>query len=269
MLLVIGRNADASSACPDVTGRYSISGFSSALGDTLDMLHARQAGFSDSGIELHGAVDGTLSVGVKSGRISAWSNGPVAVLSEGKDFDCTGGALVFHPHPSASRKADDGAFYSGSSRVSLSRGGGDLAINVRFSGSQRTTLYSYDSANVSIPRFGTRTTLNDTIRWGPYTEPVEPVVVKVPKGELDVRGLLTSSVVGNVIMGWVSTEKTGVEVTFNAPHSDDIEPFEQRLHAAGIDYRMKRPPIWTNGAYYLVLVIQPPHGTTGSDDRGH
>jgi hypothetical protein len=131
-------------------------------------------------------------------------------------------------------------------------------------------LYSRDSANVSIPRSGTRTTLKDAIHWPAYTDPAPVVATPItPTAELEVRNLLTAQVLGNVTMGWVSTEKDGVEVTFNAPHSDDIGSFEDRLRNAAIDYRMKAAPIWTNNAYYMVLVIQPRHDEAQAAGRGN
>jgi hypothetical protein len=259
LMVAISGGATAADRCPDVSGRYSVTGFGTALGDALETLHARQAEFLDSGVELHGAADGDLGVGVKSGSTGAWSTSPVVVLRKGKDFDCKDGAIGFRPDTDTHRKTDDGTRYSGASTVSLSAQGGQLVINVSFSGSQRISLYSYESANVSIPRLGTRTTLKEVIRLPAYAEPVVPVVAKpvTPTAELAVRNQLTTRVLGNVIMGWVSAEKDGVEVTLNAPHSDDIAPLEERLRAAAIDYRIKQAPIWTNGAYYLVLVVQP------------
>jgi hypothetical protein len=238
----------------------------------LATTRASQAGFQDSGIELHGAVDGDLTVGAKSGRTGAWSTSPVLVLRKGQDFECEGGVLVFRPYTDTSRKADDGTWYAGVSTISLSpQAGGQHAIDVSFTGSQRTTLYSYDSANISIPRLGTRTTLKDAIRLPVYSDPVAPVVDTpvTPQAELEVRRLLTASVLGNVRMGWVSTEKNGVEVTLNAPTSDDIGPFEDRLRDAAIDYRMKAAPIWTNNAYYMVLVIQPRHDAPRTAGQGN
>jgi len=269
-LLAIGPRAYAASACPDVSGRYTITGFGKTLGDALATMRASQAGFRDSGLELHGVVDGELTVGVKSGRSGGWSKSPL-VLRKGTDFECEGGAVVFHPHTDTSRQGDDGNWYAGESTVSLSpQASGELAIDVSFTGSQRITLYSYDSANVSVPRLGTRTTLKDAIRLPPYTDPA-PVVATpaAPAAEREVRELLTARVLGNVMMGWVSTEKDGVNVTFNAPTSDDIGPFEERLRNAAIDYRMKAAPIWTNNAYYLVLVIQPRRGESRAANSGN
>jgi len=103
-----------------------------------------------------------------------------------------------------------------------------------------------------------------------YTDPAPVVATPVaPAAEFEVRELLTARVLGNVRMGWVSTEKDGVNVTLNAPTSDDIGPFEERLRNAAIDYRMKAAPIWTNNAYYLVLVIQPRHGEPRAANNGN
>ena len=117
-LLMIGSRAYAASACPDVSGRYTITGFGKALGDALATMRASQAGFQDSGLELHGVVDGELTVGVKSGRSGVWSKSPL-VLRKGTDFECEGGTIVFRPHTDTSRQAD-GNWYAGLSTVSLS-----------------------------------------------------------------------------------------------------------------------------------------------------
>jgi hypothetical protein len=260
LLLVTRGHAMAADPCPDVSGQYSVTGFGKALGDVLQALQAEQAGFRDSGVELHGAADGELTVGVKSGSTGVWSTRPVVVLQKGKDFDCKGGALLFHPVADTSRKTDEGTWYEGASTISLSAGGhGELVIDVSFTGSERISLFSYESANVSVPRLGTRTTLREAIRWPAYSDPVPPVAKSSGEsnGVADVRAQLTSAVLGNVILGWVGAGAAGVEVTLNAPHSDDIARFEERLRVASINYRITTAPIWTNNAYYMALEIQP------------
>jgi len=249
-------SAIAAHPCPDVSGRYSVTGFSDALGEAMEVMQARQAGFLDSGVELHGATDGELTIGVKSGSSGVWSTSPVAVLIKGHDFDCKDGSLVFRALADTHRKPDDATWYKGASTISLSAHGGELAIDVSFTGRQRISLFSYESADISIPRPGTRTTLKDAIRWPAYAEPV--VVAPVPPtAEDSVRGLLTSQVLGNVRMGWVGTGAKGVEVTFNAPQGDDVAPFQERLRAASIDYTITVAPIWSNNAYCMELLIQP------------
>jgi hypothetical protein len=258
LLVAIGTRAHAAGPCPEVSGQYSVTGFGKALGDVLEAMQARQAGSRDSGVELHGAADGELTIGVKSGSTSHWSTSPVVVLQKGKDFDCKEGALVLHPHMDTSRKTDDGTWYGGASTISLSPKGGELAVDVSFTGSQRMSLYSYESANVSIPRPGTRTTLKDSILWPVYSEPTPPATTTPtePTVVLAARKLLTAHVLGNVMLGWVSASAGGAKVTLTVPHSDDVTRFEERLRAASIHYRITTAPIWTNNAYYMALEIQ-------------
>jgi hypothetical protein len=257
-----GNAADASTTsrdCPDLSGRYSVAGFSTALGDALKTLHATQAGFLDSGVELQGPANGELKVGVKSGHTGAWSSRPVAVLRDGQDFDCKDGSLVFKSAvASTHRKTDEGKWYEGSATIALSSLGDDeLAIHVNFTGSERITLYSYDSANVSVPRLGTRTTLRDAIRWPAFAdsdsmakvEPAEPVEV------LDVRKMLSAAVLGNVQVGGIKPSGNEVLATLRAPRSDDVTRLEDRMRAASIGYEAKVEPIWSNNAYYMEFLI--------------
>ncbi|MBK7012356.1 MAG: hypothetical protein IPH43_06595 [Xanthomonadales bacterium] len=188
LLAIVGwshlASAAGASGCPEVSGRYSIKGTGdrnwTALTEVLAALHATEAGYLDSGIELSGAADGTLSVGTKSGRLGHWSTQPAVVLHAGTDFECQNGRLVLSaPVTKATRKTDAGKWYEGVATASLSQGtNGELSISVRFTGSERISLYSYDSANVSIPKPGTRNTLTDSLaclsirtltRWHPVS----------------------------------------------------------------------------------------------------
>ncbi|MBK6376382.1 MAG: hypothetical protein IPF61_05280 [Xanthomonadales bacterium] len=180
LLAIVGwshlASAAGASGCPEVSGRYSIKGTGdrnwTALTEVLAALHATEAGYLDSGIELSGAADGTLSVGTKSGRLGHWSTQPAVVLHAGTDFECQNGRLVLSaPVTKATRKTDAGKWYEGVATASLSQGtNGELSISVRFTGSERISLYSYDSANVSIPKPGTRNTLTDSFSLPVYSD---------------------------------------------------------------------------------------------------
>jgi hypothetical protein len=249
----------ASRACPDVSGQYSVAGFSTALSDALQILHATQAGFLDSGVELQGVANGELMVRLKSGHTGAWSSQPVAVLRETRDFDCINGALVFKtPVASTHRKTDEGKWYEGSATISLSALGKDqLAINVSFSGSERITLYSYESANVSIPRPGTRTTLRDTIHWPAFAESdsLAPAKPAEATAVIDVRKLLSVAVLGNVRIGGLKLDGDAVVATLKASRSDDVVRLEDRLRAASIGYETRVEPIWSNNGYHMEFLI--------------
>jgi len=209
----IATAATTAAACPDVSGRYNVIGHGSGLVDALAAMHAEGAGFLDSGVELAGAADGTLTVRTKSGRSGSWSSRPDAVLRAGTDFSCSGARLTFSaPVANASRKTEENKWYEGKSTVSLSRlADGALSVDVRFTGSERIVLFSYESANISLPEPGTRTTLGDSYLWPVFSDtfsltPAEPVM---PEAERLVRARLTSQVMGNVRLGGLKLSADG------------------------------------------------------------
>lgn len=263
--------ASGGTTCPDISGRYSVKGAGSARSDALVALHATQADYLSGGIELSGARDGTLSVGIKSGISDPWSTRPAAVLREGTDFECAGGWLVLTtPHKKATRKTDEGKWLEGQATTSLSRvANGELAIAVRFTGIERISLYSYESANVSIPKPGTRTTLGDTYRWPTYsdTESLAPTAPAIAEIVRDTRERLTSVVLGRVMLSGLKPDGDGVLATLRATRSDEIVAFEDRLRAAAIPYETRVAPVWSNNTYYLELLIRPAGANGGSTTR--
>lgn len=258
-------SAVGASGCPDVSGRYSVKGTGdrnwTALTEALAALHATEAGYLDSGIELSGAADGKLSVGTKSGRLGHWSTRPDAVLRAGTDFECQNGRLVLSaPVAKATRKTDEGKWYEGVATASLSRGAnGKLSISVRFTGSERISLYSYDSANVSIPKPGTRNTLTDSFSLPVYSDTdslasSQPVISGI---ERDTRQRLAPEVLGNVAINGLQPSGDGALAMLTVARSDDVVAFEDRLRAAGIRYETRAEPSWWNNAYHMELLIRP------------
>ncbi|HET9031989.1 MAG TPA: hypothetical protein VFN25_03690 [Dokdonella sp.] len=224
-------------------------------------MQATEAGYLESGIELSGAADGTLSILIKRGRLGDWPTRPVAVLHAGTDFECQGGRLVLStPVKNAARKTDEGKWYEGEATASLARGAnGELSVGVRFTGSERISLYSYESANVSIPKPGTRTTLSDSFRWPVYSDtdslaPVEPVISKI---ERETRQRLTPQLYGSVVINGLKPSGDGALVVLTAFSSDDVVAFEDRLRAADIRYETKTEPSWWNNAYHMELLVLP------------
>ena len=258
-------SAAGASACPDVSGRYSVRGTGSgtwtALTDVLAAMQAKEAGYLDGGIEFSGATDGTLSVWTKSGRLSHWSTRPAAVLHAGTDFECQSGRLVFiAPVKNTTRKTDEGKWYEGEATASLSRGAnGELSIAVRFTGSERISLYRYDSADVSIPKPGTRTTLTNSFSWPVYSDaeslaPIQPVISKI---ERDTRQRLTPQVLGNATLIALKPSGDGALAILNVPRGDDVVAFEDRLRAADILYETQVEPSWWTNKYRMELLIRP------------
>lgn len=250
--------------CPDVSGRYSViatgAGTWTALTDALAALHAREAGYIDSGIELSGAADGRLSVRTRSSRSDSWSTHP-AVLHAGIDFNCQSGRLLLvAPVKNTSRKTDEGRWYEGESTASLSRASnGELSIAVRFTGSERVSLYKYESADISLPKPGTRTTLTSSFRWPVYSDavPLEPVQPAVPDIVRETRHRLTPEVLGNVVLAALKPSGEGALASLTMSRSNEVVALEDRLRAARIRYETRVEPAWWNNAYHMELLIRP------------
>lgn len=261
----------ATPGCPDVSGRYSVTGLGPARSNALAAMQASMADYLDSGVELSGAVDGTLAVWTKSGSSGSWSTQPTAVLRAGTDFECVGGRLILsRPVLNATRKTEEGKWYQGEATTTLSRiAGGELSIAVRFTGSERISLYRYESANVTIPKPGTRTTLTDIYRWPAYsnTDSLATTPPAVPEVERAARQLLTPQVLGNVVLAWLKPSGDGILVTLKVPRSNDVEAFEDRLRAASIAYETREGPIWSNNAYHMELLIRPAGAVAGLASR--
>jgi hypothetical protein len=147
--------------CPTFATRVQIAGDGSARADALNALNAGGAG--QTGSEL--MLDGSAATGVGVWFRADGGNRPRRpdlVLQHGTDFTCDTGWLVFARTVDAYRRIDE-QWYEGRSTVRLRpavNGGVDIAV--AFTGSQRTTLYSYDSARISIPKPGTRRMIAET-----------------------------------------------------------------------------------------------------------
>ncbi|MBL0164965.1 MAG: hypothetical protein IPP82_15310 [Xanthomonadales bacterium] len=98
--------------------------------------------------------------------------------------------------------------------TSLSRAGnGELSISVRFSDSERISLYSQESVNVSIPKPGTRSTLTDSYHWPAYSDTdslasAMPVISQAVRG---TRQRLTPIMLGNVRLAGLEPSLGGTD----------------------------------------------------------
>ena len=136
-----------------------------------------------------------------------------------------------------------------------------LTLAVRFSGSQRTTLYQYDSARLSLPTPGTGIMLNESFRWPDISEPAPPSTASAipapePKDVAIARKRLTS-LVSPLILAGLSSAAGGVQATFKAPKSHDVARFEERLRDAGIGYVVRAQPVWSANLFHFELLILP------------
>lgn len=259
-----GAQASAAQACPDLSGHYRVDGFGPVLGDALDALDLRMAGFTDSEVKIGGRAEASLQFWIRSGGSSPMAIQPSRTLTRGVDYDCTGGAVVLKRKVSASRNTDEG-WLEGNATVRLVRSGSGLGLASEFSGRQRTTIYSYDSARISVPKLGTARTLVEAIRWPNISEarPASETYVEVPKSApvVAMQRMLDASLLGGVNLGGLHDSGGGVLASLNAPRAEDILAFEDRLRDAGIAYRVKHAPVWSNNGYSMQLLF----AAAGSD----
>lgn len=246
----------AAQDCPDLAGHYRVDGFGPVLGDALKVLGLQMAGFTDSEVKITGRTDTALNFWIKSGKSSPMSTQPTRTLTQGLDYVCAGSSIVLKGTASASRQTDQG-WLEGQSTVSLSRSGKGLGLATSFRGRERTTIYRYDSARVSIPMLGTAQTLGDAIRWPHISEPKPVEYVPIPESASvqTLRRMLTPSLLGSVNLGGLQDSGDRVLASLNAPRDVDVIAFEDRLRDAGIAYDVKRAPIWSNNGYSMQFLF--------------
>ena len=248
----------ASSDCPDIRGHYRVDGFGPVLGDALEALGLEMAGFQDSEVKVTGDGVNVLAFWIKSGASSPMSGKPVVVLKRGADYDCAGGVVTLKRKVQASRQSSEG-WLEGESTVQITRAGSGLGLGAAFRGGQRTTVYSYDSARISIPKLGTTQSIGAGIRWPGIDEPrpVSITYVAPPESKQvkTARQMLTSSLLGNVNLGGLEEKGEQVLASLNTQQSDDVVAFEDRLRAAGIPYRMTREPVWSSNSWSMQALI--------------
>lgn len=257
--------ASATQDCPDLAGHYRVDGFGPVLGDALKVLGLQMAGFQDSEVKITGRTDTALQFWIKSGKMSPMSTQPTRTLTHDLDYVCAGSSIALKGKASSSRQSDEG-WLEGESTVSLSRSGTGLGLATSFHGRQRTTIYSYDSARVSIPKFGTAQTLGGGIRWPNISEPRPAEYVPIVESDAvqAMRRVLTTSVLGGVNLGGLQDSGDRVLASLNARNSDDVLAFEDRLRDAAIAYQVKRAPIWSNNGYSMQFLFGTSTGDTNA-----
>lgn len=250
--------------CPDLSGRYRVIGEGPALDDALKALHARPTDPRRIVLQLESVSDGELSVAIVS-TASGYRSAQPNSLQLGTDFECRSGSLIFIPLADVGRKSDEVTTYEGTSSVAVSRvPNGELAITVEFNGGERATLFSYDSARISVPKPGTRTTIRDTLRWPEADDSAIEAITQEPPEESrevrDIRQLLTDAVLAGVSVGAIVPKQGGALVSFRVSTSAELYRFEERLRAASIVYETVREPIWSNSMYFMDFLIRPSDG---------
>lgn len=250
--------------CPDIAGHYWVDPSGEMFVDAINALGLGRGLFR--GAEVRFASRGGTGYDLFVKPASGTPMSPVAAvtLTHGVDYVCRDGWIELTKAVPASRKRERG-FYEGTATVRLRKGNlSGLALAARFTGGERTTIYQYDSARISVPRMGTNVRSEGAIRWPDISEPPPPVPVErqpeAPEAPavLEARRRLTHPVVGPIVLGPFTAQADGVQAIFNASRSEEVAMFEERLRQAGIGYVVKQQPVWSNSGWRMVFLLPPP-----------
>lgn len=274
-LIVATLPALAAPACPALAGRYRI------LGSGPAMVEARQA------LALDGTFGDAVDLVIEAtpdGRVLTLSQrlptdpdrwlGARRTLSQGAEFVCADGSVVLGRRVPASRRTE-AAYLEGHTELRLRPGGGGaLALELRFQGGERSTLYAYDSARVSVPKPFTGRTLVDTLSWPPSADtPLPPpprsaVAERAQRAVEQADDALRSrlrELIGRSMLGVIRDEPGGLRVQLRAMRTEDVVDTEDRLMASGLAFEVAREPQWYNGAHHSEILVRP--GLGGPERR--
>lgn len=256
LLCIFSSNfAYAKKQCPDLNGSYTANIVNPVFIDLSKSLNFSLFNISSGEIEVSGNTNSKLTFIWKEK-----SQSPITVtdLKFNKDYKCDKGWIVFSSKVPASRNNVPGLYY-GNSILKLSKDDlyDGLKIESTFSGHEDITLFSYDSAHISISKFWGKKKLSNTIilDTAPNNSskreinPDSEIVVKV-------RKMFTDTVLNGIILAGLDEQASGVLVTLNAFKKSDVQSFETRLKNANINYQFKTEPIWTNNSYFLELLVK-------------
>ena len=254
------------SACPDLSGHYRVAEFGDINNDVLQALSSRMAGFLDSEVRFGQGVGKDWELFIKSGASGRFPSRPSVTLRHGTDFACRDGWVELITPVRTNRKTEQG-WFEGQSVVLLNRASPKgLRLTVRFSGSQRSNVFQYDSARLSLPVPGTGMRLNEAIRWPDVSEPAPTRIDNTPPAPeapavAQTRQRLSASMLGQVILTGLKPDAQGVRASLKATQSNQVAAFEDRLRSAGMGYRVMRQPLWSNNAHEFELLILPAGST--------
>lgn len=263
----------AAASCDHIVGHFRVGSASEIRGDVLQAMRAISAGFTDSEIQIESVAYQGLKIWIKSGSTGIMptsTSNPSVVLQYGTDIECKNRSIQVLRPIEATRNID-GEWYEGKTTIRLNvDASGQFVASVDFKGKQRTTLYSYDSARVSIPKWGTGRSQVDSIAFEKYSVRAtmpgpssgERKAIEVRNAakaghEDDARQLFSHNMLGNVRLGWVESQGDSVVTTFTASSAEDMQALQDRLQAASIRFEVKTKPIWTNNSYYMRLFVWP------------
>lgn len=256
-----GTAAAAELPCRPLDGDYLVVGDGQARGDSLQALQAERAGFIDSQIRMRTDADGSLLLWFKSGAGEPFPAQASRRLNLGTDLECRNGWWqVLRPATGTWRRLDD-RHLEGSSRVALARGqDGQLNLHVQFAGRERSTLYAYDSARISIGIPGTASSVAERLSWpDPTRQPAPPPAPTAPAPEpaalRELRNQLTRVLPAGVQLVALDASGSQASAQFKASRSEHVVALEDALHRAGIGYRARREPGWSGDGWHIDLQL--------------
>lgn len=259
-LLYSAAAVQALPGCPDVSGRYRVAGEGPEVGEALALLGVHGGFGKETDLQLKSVGDGSvLSLGVVPARDPEALPAQPRTLSRGAEFDCRDFAVVLRAKVPASRKTDSG-YLEGESSLRLKPEGRSLRLELVFNGRERSTLYAYDSARVSVPKPFTARTLTSSLSWSPASAlpPLPPVPTPAQRaterGENDLRARIESLVIGH--LGVVKAEAGGTRVQLRSARAADVVATEDRLRAAGLSYEVLKEPLWYDGAHHSEILVR-------------
>ena len=260
-------------ACPDLTGRYRI-GYKSGLepeayGGILTALRVTRRPGGDLDLEISSSSDGrTMAVRLLASPTSpteTQQRQPHATLSFGADYDCKDGVVSLLAPFDDGRKSDNG-YLEGTTVVSMRRGsGGGLAFTLQFTGVQRSTLYSYDSARISVPLPLTRRRLVETAEVMPAhlaPPPPDPAMVARKRAEELTLASLSSKVrsLTGASIGVTEAKAEGTLLYLRASSTDAMLRIEDSLLTSDLPYEVVGEPYWAGSVYTFKILVRSERG---------
>jgi hypothetical protein len=253
--------SDAASAkddCPDLNGRYSVQSLGPVFIDAGKLLKFNLFNFTSGQLQIKGNVQDGLSFLWKNEKDVAMPSTASSEWKFKKDYKCKDGWVVFFHKPPSVRN-DVPGLYEGEATIRISRDDlyEGLKIESIFTGHEAISLFSYDSANISVSKWWARKTLRETIVLS--TAPVNSMNQEInndSRAISEVRKMFNDRVLGGLILAGVDERADAVLVTLKALRAGDLTTFEDRLRAASIPYQMTTKPVWTNNSYFLELLVK-------------
>jgi hypothetical protein len=260
LYLMVPTIAFANQECPDLNGRYIVKEFSPVIGDAGKLFKMNIVKNTNGEIEIKGNSNQELSFLWKSEKSST------KVLSSSwkidKDYKCNKGWVSFFLKTPSYRN-DLPGLYEGFSTIRLSKDDlyGGLKVESYFTGYENISLFSYDSAHISVNKWWGKKKLRESVVLD--TVPVEQKKSEKEianrksesKEVLEIRRILTDQNLKELMLVGVEENNPKLVVTLRALHLSEMKEFQSRLQLAGIDYQIKTEPVWTNNSYFLELLV--------------